>query len=452
MNAPGTPTELGPWAVVAAIARKARSADSINALCFSIVNDSFALLPYRSALLLAASGSRVRLVYASGLSSVDRKSAYSSWVEQVVQELLPKLGQRSRFTQDDLSPDLQETWREYWPHTVHLHRLGINEERTTGVVVYLPSLDWPPMADAMLATLNHVHGAALESLRMRRRRWSGLLRDSDGRVSTGLKVFVLLAVAVIAAMFIPIRQFVIAPAEIISLDSIAVTSPVEGIIAAIAVRPNEVVKQGDVLVRLDDTALRNRLESARQALEVSRAEFLAGAHRSMLAGERGAEVGVLRGRIQERLAEVAFLQEQLGLLELRAQRDGIAVYGQVNDLIGKPVSPGQKVMELADPGRIGVQVWVPVADAINLKEGERFNLMLYADPLTPRAAAIEQASYQAVKSPDGVAAYRVRATLEAQDASRLGLRGNAKIDGDPVALGYFLFRRPIVVLRQWLGL
>jgi hypothetical protein len=185
---------------------------------------------------------------------------------------------------------------------------------------------------------------------------------------------------------------------------------------------------------------------------VARAEFLAGAHRSMLAGERGTEVGVLRGRIQERLAEVAFLQEQLGLLELRAPRDGIAVYGQVNDLIGKPVSPGQKVMELADPSRIGAQVWVPVADAINLKEGERFNLMLYADPLTPRAATIEQASYQAVKSPDGVAAYRVRATLEAQDASRLGLRGNAKIDGEPVALGYFLFRRPIVVIRQWLGL
>jgi hypothetical protein len=451
LNAPGTGSALSPWSVVATLARKARSVDSINELCFSIVNDSFALLPYRSALLLATSGSRVRLVYASGLSSVDRKSAYSSWVEQVVRELLPQLGERNRFTLDDLPAHLKESWLEYWPQTVHLHRLGAHDDRVTGVVVYLPDVEWPPVADSMLATLHHVQGAALENLRTRHRGWRGLLRRSDGRISTGVKVFSLLALVAVAAMFIPIRQFVIAPAEIISLDSIAVTSPVEGIIASLAIRPNEAVKRGDVLVRLDDTALRNRLESARQALEVARAEFLAGAHRSMLAGERGTEVGVLRGRIQERLAEVTFLQEQLALLELRAPRDGIAVYGQVNDLIGKPVSPGQKVMELADPSRIGAQVWVPVADAINLKEGERFNLMLYADPLTPRAATIEQASYQAVKSPDGVAAYRVRATLEAQEASRLGLRGNAKIDGDPVALGYFVFRRPILVLRQWMG-
>jgi hypothetical protein len=452
VNAPGTPAALSPWSVIASLAAKARSADSIQALCFGIVNDSFALLPYRSALLLAVSGSRVRLIHASGLSSVDRKSPYSSWVEQVVGELLPRLAERSRFKVEDLPASMQEAWREYWPQTAHLHRLCAHDGSVTGVVIYLSEVEWPAVADTMLATLHQVQGAALENLRLRSRRWRRLLRGSDGRITTGVKVAAVLVIATVAALFIPIRQFVIAPAEIISLDSIAVTSPVEGIIAALAVRPNEAVKQGEVLVRLDDTALRNRLESARQALEVARAEFLAGAHRSMLAGERGTEVGVLRGRIQERLAEVAFLQEQLGLLELRAPRDGIAVYGQVNDLIGKPVSPGQKVMELADPSRIGAQVWVPVADAINLKEGERFNLMLYADPLTPRAAAIEQASYQAVKSPDGVAAYRVRATLEAQDASRLGLRGNAKIDGEPVALGYFLFRRPIVVIRQWLGL
>ena len=139
------------------------------------------------------------------------------------------------------------------------------------------------------------------------------------------------------------------------------------------------------------------------------------------------------------------------MLEIRAGRDGVAVYGQENDLIGKPVSPGQKLMELADPQRIGVNVWVPVADAINIEPGARMSVLLYADPLNPRKAVIERTSYQATKSPDGVAAYRVRATLEAEDASRLGLRGSAKIDGERVALGYFLFRRPLVVARQWLG-
>lgn len=66
-------------------------------------------------------------------------------------------------------------------------------------------------------------------------------------------------------------------------------------------------------------------------------------------------------------------------------------------------------------------------------------------------ATIEQASYQATKSPDGVAAYRVRATLPPQDKVRLGLRGSAKINGEWVVLGYFIFRRPLGAVRQWLG-
>jgi multidrug efflux pump subunit AcrA (membrane-fusion protein) len=333
-----------------------------------------------------------------------------------------------------------------------MFRLLAHDGSVLAVVVYLSDQEWAPETEEKLSVLLQVYAGSLENLRLRERKLGALGRAADGSLSRGFKFSLLALGLTLAAMFIPVRQFVIAPAEIISLDSVAVTSPVEGIIASVPVRPNESVKAGDVLVKLDDTTIRNRLEGARQALEVARAEFLAGVHRSMITSDRGTEVGVLRGRINERLAEVAFLEEQLGLLDLRASRAGIAVYGQINDLIGKPVSPGQKVMELADPSRIGVQVWVPVADAINVRAGLRFNLMLYSDPLTARGATLEQTSYQAIRSPDGVAAYRLRATLDTQEVSRLGLRGNAKIDGEPVALGYFLFRRPIVVIRQWLGI
>jgi multidrug resistance efflux pump len=177
----------------------------------------------------------------------------------------------------------------------------------------------------------------------------------DGRDLKTRKVLWRLLWALLLLLCLPIRQFVIAPAEIISLDSTAVTSPVEGIVAELVAKPNQLVKKGDVLIRLDDTAIRNRLASARQGLEVSRAEYLAGAHRAFVSSEKNAEAGVLKGRINERLAEVAFLQEQLQMQEIRAIRDGIAVYGQENDWIGKPVSAGQRIMELAaSSGRTAV--------------------------------------------------------------------------------------------------
>jgi hypothetical protein len=453
MNAPRERMAApSPWATLEQLGAKASAADTEAALFFTMANDTFALLPYRSALVLRvrATGG-VRLACASGLSTVDHKAPYGSWVEQVVQHLLPRLSEQTRFSVSDVPPELAAAWAEYWPERISLHRVCGHDGELLAVVVYLLEVDWPPVADTMLTTLHRLHGLGLEGLHKRRKRFAFLRRNAEGQLPRATKLVVLGLVLVVAVLFIPVRQFVISPAEIISLDSVAVTAPVEGIVGALVAKPNQPVKKGDVLVRLDDTAIRNRLASAQQALEVARAEFLAGSHRAFASSERSSEVGVLRGRISERVAEVNFLQEQLGMLEIRAGRDGVAVYGQENDLIGKPVSPGQKLMELADPQRIGVNVWVPVADAINIEPGARMSVLLYADPLNPKSATIERASYQATKSPDGVAAYRVRGTLEAEDVSRLGLRGSAKIDGERVALGYFLFRRPLVVARQWLG-
>ena len=441
------------WAVLEQLSAKARAADNEAALFFVMANDTFAMLPYRSALVLRArAAGGVQLACASGLSTVDRKAPYGSWVEQVVQHLLPRLSEQTRFGVADVPPELAAAWGEYWPEKISLHRVTGRLGELLAVVVYVLDSDWPEVADAMLVTLHRLHGMCLEGLQQRRKRFALLRRNAEGQRPRARKFAALGLVLILAAMFMPVRQFVISPAEIISLDSVAVTAPVDGIVGELVARPNQVVQKGDVLVRLDDTAIRNRLASAQQALEVARAEFLASSHRAFASNERTAEVGVLRGRISERAAEVDFLQEQLAMLEIRAGRDGVAVYGQENDLIGKPVSPGQKLMELADPKRMGVNVWVPVADAINIEPGARMTVLLYADPLNPKHATIERASYQATKSPDGVAAYRVRGTLQTEDVSRLGLRGSAKIDGDRVALAYFLFRRPLLVVRQWLGM
>lgn len=440
-----------PWEVLEQLATKARTADTEQALLFSVANDTLTLLPYRTALVFTFHQGEIVLGCASGLTSVDRRSAFGSWVELAVKTFLPKLFERQRFTVLDLPEDLREPWQEYWPQWVQVHPMSGALGELLGVVVYVTDQPWSEATVPMLNALHQMHGVCLQNLRTQKSPFDFFKQLVDGRNLKTRKVLLRTLAGLLLAMLLPIRQFVIAPAEVISLDSTAVTSPVEGIVAELAAKPNQPVKKGDVLIRLDDTSIRNRLELARQGLEVSRAEYLAGAHRAFVSTEKTAEAGVLKGRINERLAEVAFLEEQLQMLEIRAVRDGIAVYGQENDWIGKPVSAGQRIMELADSTQVGVNAWVPVADAINMNAGQDIHVLLYADPLSPMTATVEQASYQATKSPDGVAAYRVRATLPPQDKVRLGLRGSAKINGDWVVLGYFIFRRPIGVVRQWLG-
>ena len=437
------------WQTLDRLVARAREADTEAALYFCVANDSHALLPYRAALVFEVQGGSARFVCQSGLTSVDRRGAYGSWCEQVAKAML--VGQGGAVSMQQLSPSLHAAWQEYWPEVVHVHVLPGPQGQPLGLVIYVSDQPWSPQAGAMFGALHQAYGLCLQGLRSRRSGWlSG--RRADGRARcTGRFMLAGLLLGVLV-LCIPVRQFVVAPAEIISLDAVAVTSPVEGIVAELVVKPNQAVKKGDVLVRLDDTAIRNRLDAARQALEVARADYLAGAHRAFMSSDKTSETGVLRGRISERLAEVAFLQEQLGMQRIRALRDGIAVYGQESDWIGKPVAAGQRIMELADASQIGAQVWVPVADAIQLASGAPFTVLLHADPLNPVQALIEQASYQAVKSPDGVAAYRVRARLaEGALAPRLGLRGSAKIDGQQVPLAYFLMRRPLSVARQWLG-
>lgn len=439
------------WDALDRLLARAREAETEAALFFCVANDSHALLPYRAALVFSVQAGRTRFVCQSGLTSVDRRSAYGSWCEEVAQAILPTVGQGGPVAMQQLSPSLHAAWQEYWPEVVYVHALPGPQGQALGLAIYVPEQAWPVQAGAMFGTLHQAYGLCLQALRSRQRGWL-LASRADGRPRRTGQFLLAALVLSVAVLCIPVRQFVVAPAEIISLDAVAVTSPVEGIVAELVAKPNQAVKKGDVLVRLDDTAIRNRLDSARQALEVARAEYLAGAHRAFVSSDKTSETGVMRGRISERLAEVAFLQEQLGMQNIRALRDGIAVYGQENDWIGKPVAAGQRIMELADASQLGVQAWVPVADAINLDSGAPFTLLLHADPLKPVQALIDQASYQAVRSPDGVAAYRVRARLaEGSQAPRLGLRGSAKIDGQMVPLGYFLLRRPLAVARQWLG-
>lgn len=448
MNA-SLPPSAGPWSALAQLTAKARQAQTVQELLFVMANDTFVLLPYRSALVFSTDNAS-RLACASGLAFIDRHGPYASWAEQVIDALRPRLSGQQVFRASDLPADLSAAWAEYWPEQAHVHAVPGRDGHPLAVVVYLSDHVWPESADSLLATLHQVHGVCLQSLKDRRRGWARPRAEGESGPRQRWWGWAALSLSA-AAMFIPMRQFVIAPAEIVSLDSTVVTSPIEGIVAEVVAKPNQPVKKGDVLVRLDDTAIRNRLESARQALGVARADFISDAHRAFVAQDRNSDAGVLKGRIQERQADVAFLSEQLAMLDIRASRDGAAIYGQASDWVGRPVSPGQRIMELADESKLGVNVWVPVADSINLERGEPLHVLLYADPLKPFRATILEASYHALKSPEGVAAFRVRAQLEPGAELRLGLRGSAKISGEKVSLGYFIFRRPFSVARQWLG-
>jgi multidrug resistance efflux pump len=263
-------------------------------------------------------------------------------------------------------------------------------------------------------------------------------------------------VAAVLALFVPVRMSVLAPAEVIALEAIAVAAPMDGVIKTFAAQPNQLVKENELLFSLDEASLRNRREVALKSLAVARADAMAAQQKSFENDNSRAEMASLNGKVAERQAEVASFDDQLKRLDVRAPRAGVIVFGDVNDWQGKPVVTGERVALLADPKDAGVMVYLAVADAINLQAGAQVKLFLQIAPLKPLLAQVSQTSYQSVLSPEGVSAYRLRAkfsdlTQEQRELARIGLKGTAKLYGEKSPLGYYLFRRPISALRELTG-
>lgn len=262
------------------------------------------------------------------------------------------------------------------------------------------------------------------------------------------------AVAFAGLALIRVPLSALAPAEIIARDPFVVAAPIDGVVETVNVEPNQAVKQGDVLVKLADTTLKNRFEVAAREVQVAEAR-LKQSNQVAFSDPRGMhEIGIARAELSLKMAERDFARDLLSKTEIKSQRDGIAVYSDKRDLVGRPVAVGERLLEVADAALIEARIDLPVADALALSPGARVKLFLDSDPLRPWSASVRRADYKAKVGENDVVSFRVVADLSTDDARplpRLGVRGTAQVSGDDVSLGFYLFRRPITALRQWLG-
>jgi multidrug efflux pump subunit AcrA (membrane-fusion protein) len=288
--------------------------------------------------------------------------------------------------------------------------------------------------------------------------WAGFLggrrRSLLARLRGGRKYFRLaVAAAVIGGMFLPISLSALAPAEVVPFQPTIVRAPLDGVVDHFAVAPNAPVKEGQTLLELDPRAIQNKLDVAGKALAVAEAEYRQAAQEALFDEKSRAKLTVLKARADQRRTDVSYAQSLLDRIHVTASRDGLALFDDPNDWIGRPVTIGERLLEIADPTRGELEIWLPIADAITLKPGAEVEFFLNIAPGSPLHAMLRQASYEASLSPANLLGYRLKATLD--DPSRMpriGLRGTAKIYGEKVTLFYYLARRPLAAARQFLGL
>ncbi|THF67241.1 HlyD family efflux transporter periplasmic adaptor subunit [Pseudothauera nasutitermitis] len=447
------PSREDRLAVLLQLERRVRACASEEELAFLMVNDTHALAPYRQAVLWQAQPGGGRIAALSGLAVPDPHAPFNVWLARLLAAHAAQAGAPGALPPPEEGDDAA-MWAEHLPPQawwLPLPTGGDGCGRGAGLLL-LREAPWQPAETNLLALFAETCAHAWGALRKHgAERPEGTFAERLRRYARTRRTWLIAAAVLLAALCLPVRQSVLAPAEVVARNPVAVRAPLQGVVDRIPVQPNQRVEAGELLVALDARELEGRLEAARQGLAVAEAELRQGQQQALFDERSKAAVRLLQGRRDQAASEADHLQRALARTQLRAERAGIVIFDDVADWIGKPVALGERIMQIADPDEIELEVLLPVADAIALPHEAPLRLFLNTAPATPLAATLLRVGYRASPTPDGTLAYRVRARFDTGEAARVGLKGTAKLYGERTLLAAYLLRRPLARLRVWLG-
>lgn len=452
-----------PFTRLLELSRRARWAADAVELAFLVVNDTQALVHYRQAGLWLKDGGIKTL---SGVVQIEANAPYVQWLNRVCAALSADAALPARaVAAADLPPELAAEWDEWLPADalwlpVVAGRGGVYAEDapSTGGVLLARDGAWNKQEIALAAEWIDVWRHAWQAC-VKPQHWSPrrLLAQARAHLHWNKELpwwkqrSARWAALVVAALCMPVRLTVLAPGELVPANPAVIRAPLEGVIGAFMVKPNDAVKAGQALFNFDDAPLVARLAVASQALATASAEYRQTAQLAVSETKSKAQLAMLLGKIEERRAEADYLRGQLERAHVVAPVDGIALFDDPMEWIGRPVVTGERIMRIAAPNDVEVEAWLAVGDAIPLKPGAAVSLYLNASPLSAVSATLRYVSHDAVQRPDGSYAYRVRATLAGAVDHRVGLKGTAKVSGGWVPAIYWVLRRPIAAVRQTLS-
>ncbi|MEI7411963.1 HlyD family efflux transporter periplasmic adaptor subunit [Pectobacterium aroidearum] len=424
------------------VERQARAAKSTEELAYCIVNDSQPLFGFRHAALII--NGRVRAV--TGVTQPAPHAPFVAFIERACTQLSSvdekALAKCAVIEASQLDEQSRKDWQALSAPEVLWSPLNDRQGKPFGAIWYAREQLWQSTDQVLAEQLSGAFSHAWLALEPQTTRWR--------RRQTRWKIAVP-ALLLLACLFIPVRQSVLAPAEVIPHQGRVVAAPLDGVIQSFTVLPNQSVRKGEVLVRFDSTTLKAQADVAERALNVAEAEHRASSQRAFQDADSKARLDFLAAQVAQKRAERDYANALLSRAEIRAERDGIAVFADATRWMGKPVRTGERLMELADPALTALRIELDVGDAIRLPQEAPITLFLDSDPLTPHAALLERIAYESEQTPAGNLAYRLDARFT-DTPPRIGLRGTAKISGDYVPLAVYLFRRPLAVIRQAIGI
>jgi hypothetical protein len=423
----------------------ARARDASRAeLPFVLVNETVRLVPYDQAVLWDARSGRI--VALSGSSRVESGAPYVLMLSRLHRQV-SAIGKGEaihtidpevrRQVQGGEAPMLapQLLW---WPLRVR--------GRVVAVLMLGRRTPW---LEAELPLLDSICGSYAQAWELSRAR---LAPGRPGRLRRVRNLAMSVAACLVLALgFVPVRSSVIAPAEVVAREPAFVRAPFAGIVDSIEVAPNAAVRAGRVLVRLERRQLAAEYSVAGKALEVATAQLRQTSQEAIADAKVRELLAGVRGRFDEARADFEYRKARLARADIAAPVDGVAVFNDPAEWIGRPVEIGERIMQVAPASSSRIEIELPASEMADFANDAEVSFFSNLKPNEPNAGHLIFMSYAATAMPSGVLAYIARADLEPGSKLRLGLKGSAKIFGRRQPLILWLLRRPLAYVHQLLA-
>ena len=202
-----------------------------------------------------------------------------------------------------------------------------------------------------------------------------------------------------------------------------ISASFDGFIADAPAREGDVVKAGQILVRMDDRDLvleRVRLvtDAAQEQLELDK---------SIATRDRN-QTAIREARVKQSAAKIKLVDIQMGRVELRAPFDGLIISGDLSQSIGASVAKGQPLMTVAPLDDFRVVLAVDESRISSVAPGQIVWLRMTALPDQVFAAHIS-AVQPVARYGEGKTTYRVLARLDQSEEDLLhGMQGVARVE------------------------
>jgi len=414
---------------------RVRTADSVEAIRFIAVNETVGLVGYEQAVVGSAKQGVLRL---SGLSDPDLNAPYVSWLNKLLKHL--KTSKEPLYLDaSDLPKTLVAEWSEWLP--AHLAALPVGGE-------WLLLARTQPFSGAektLIAQWCQIVGFHLE---LRRRR---TVQIPDIPRLFGSPLLWLLVV-LLATLFVPVKMSVLAPAEVVAKSPAIVRAPLDAVVSEVFISPYQSVEAGDLLFRFDARRLSNQLALAEQRINTAQAAYRQAAQQALVDVEAKNRLAILQADIEGARLEVSYLKELLSRTDIRAPIRGQVLMQSEQDWLGRPVSQGERMVRVANPERVELRGWLSPSDQVPMEPGAELILFDNSRPDVALRGRLSSVGLQVEEQPDGTYAFPVKGELiDTTDLPPIGSRGTIRIEGHEVSLAYLLIRRPLALVRQWLG-